>query len=120
MSNQLRLAALLRQAASALTNTSDANTTTSSGSSESGCSSTCIARPLPSPSSQNPVQAAVRTAFAPYRQSHYSYNRRRATTVPVSYWSHRFCVIQSCSKVGFSESFLRYINENVCSYLIIQ
>jgi hypothetical protein len=102
MNNQLRDAELPRQVAAALTNNNGTSTVTAPPLSLPGSNSTCSTPPpSPSHSSHGSVQAAVRNAFAPYRQVRGNF-RCRGQVAAAPYWTHRFCVVSSSTQVNLN------------------
>ncbi|XP_060078762.1 uncharacterized protein LOC132558238 [Ylistrum balloti] len=93
MSNQLRAAELLRQAASALMNTAPET--------PSSERRTNVTPQTNSGACEMSVQAAVRNVFSPYNRGSSVMRgaKRRGQTgtgvLAVSYWTHRYCILQS-------------------------
>ncbi|XP_053406476.1 uncharacterized protein LOC123545143 [Mercenaria mercenaria] len=86
MSNQIRAAEFLRKAAEALDAEISATTTTTS------CST------VTAPST---IGSAIRSIFTPYNRSNYrpANPRNRTRREPISYWSHRFCLLASSKQI---------------------
>ena len=95
MSQQIRAAALLRQAAQLLSINEEITEATET-----------TGPIVPSMPTTGPISvtAAARYLFGPYnsRRMGPCRGRRQARTVtePISRWSHRFCVVSRCSQVG--------------------
>ena len=103
MSKQLECAALLRKAADALISQKDEDDTCSSVSNSSSSTRT-------SNTTSTSVSSAIRSIFAPYSsrphttsaasRGRHSGRRQRPTAEPVSFWSHRFCLLASSTQVN--------------------
>lgn len=112
MSNQLRASELLREAANLLNqprNSADIENVspsvtlgTTPGNSVSITPSIFSSTHGTTNSTQ--IRAATRAIFAPYGSQR---GRRRAQTTipPITFWTHKFCVLANCSEV------LTYINQ---------
>lgn len=102
MSKQLECAALLRKAADALISQKDEDDTCSSVSNSSSSTRT-------SNTTSTSVSSAI-SIFAPYSsrphinsaasRGRHSGRRQRPTAEPVSFWSHRFCLLASSTQVN--------------------
>ena len=101
MSNQLRASELLRQAADLLVSSSSSHSTVAA------------ATATTSRNHSSELRTATRALFAPYQRG----SRRRGNPSagpPVSFWTHRFCLVPKCLQVSL-RSKLKCITSVKCN-----